>query len=246
MKDCRLFGVSVALGTREELYRRILSLFESGGTVATVNATMLEYARTHKDFRDTLCSMSLCIPDGKGVSRAFLKMGEYTDVLPGVELGLLLLCSRPYLRLALYGGKRAVGERAAQAILSLCPTVDIVYVRDGYRHTPFEVARDLSLQEVDLVYVCLGSPRQEEVARMLSQVLPKAVVIGLGGSFDVWCGDITRAPEKIRDAGLEWLYRMLKEPRRLAKLPALFSFEMHSFLERLRTKSTKNYRKSEM
>jgi UDP-N-acetyl-D-mannosaminuronic acid transferase (WecB/TagA/CpsF family) len=66
---------------------------------------MLEYARTHSAFREVLEGMSLRLPDGRGVSRAFSRRGEETDTLPGVELGLLLLTSRAYLRVALYGGK---------------------------------------------------------------------------------------------------------------------------------------------
>ncbi len=243
MKECKMLGVSVAIGTREELLSRALDLLESGGSIATVNATMLEYARTHKSFRDTLCEMNMRLPDGQGVCRAFQRRGVTTEALAGVELGLLLLTARPYLRLALYGGRSGVAMRASEAILSLSPTTEVVYVKDGYHHTPFEVARDLAALSPDLVYICLGSPKQEEVARMLSHILPKALIIGLGGSFDVWCGDKRRAPEKIQKMGLEWFYRMIKEPKRFVKLPTLLSFSYHSFIEDLQQNPQKRRKK---
>ena len=244
MKVSQLLGIPVTLGTREELLSRVLSLLETGGTVATVNATMLEHARSHPAFHKTLSGMSLCIPDGQGVARALQKRGEKTDALAGVELGLLLLTARQGLRLAIYGGREGVAQRAGARLQELCPSVELVYIRDGYHHTPFEVARELSAVALDLVYVCLGSPKQEEVVEMLSRILPHALLIGLGGSLDIWCGDTTRAPGKMREMGLEWLYRMWREPHRIVKIPALISFEYHTFLERLHTKSTKRGEKT--
>ena len=244
MEKSELFGVPVALGGREELLSEVLVLLDTGGSVATVNATMLEHARTHPSFRHTLSDMSVCIPDGQGVVRALRSRGRRTDALAGVELGLLILAARHGLRLALYGAKPGGAERAAEAILTLSPTTEIVYVRDGYRHTPFEVARDLSALCPDLVYLCLGSPKQEEIAKMLSHILPRALIIGLGGSFDVWSGEKKRAPLKMQQLGLEWLWRMVREPRRMLKLPMLLSFSLHAFLEEVHTKSTKTQRKS--
>lgn len=245
MRESKLFGVGVSLGTREELLREALALLDTGGTIATVNATMLEYARTHSAFREVLEGMSLRLPDGRGVSRAFSRRGEETDTLPGVELGLLLLTSRAYLRVALYGGMAGVAKRARDAILALSPTTDIVYVRDGYHYTLFEVARDLAKVQVDLVFVCLGSPRQERVAKMLSEILPNALIVGLGGSFDVWCGDTPRAPVMWQKNGMEWLWRILKEPKRISKVPALVSFSWHLFKEELQQNSQKAKKKRE-
>ena len=245
MKESTLLRVPVALGTREELLGKVLSLLECGGTVATVNATMLEYAYTHTAFHRTLCEMSLCIPDGKGVSLAFCGRDEKTDTLPGVELGLLVPASRQNLRIALYGGKGDVASRAGEYLLSISPTSEIVYSRDGYHHTPFEVCKDLATLSPDLVYIALGSPKQEEVTRLLSAILPNALIIALGGSFDVWCGDKARAPKKMQSLGLEWLWRMMKEPRRFTKIPTLIAFSYHAFLENMHTKSTKTKEKSQ-
>ena len=240
MRTTKLFGIPIAVGKREELLTALRSLLEEGGTVATVNATMLEHARKSKTFAKTLCSMSLCIPDGEGVRLALKKRGVETDTLPGVELALLLPERKENLRLALYGGRVGVGERAWESIRRHAQSTQLVYIKDGYSHSPFEVGRELSALSVDLLYVCLGSPRQEEVACMLSRILPCTLIIGLGGTLDVLSGDIPRAPKKIRELGCEWLWRMAYEPRRFVKFPSLLSFGIHSFLERLHTKSTKS------
>ena len=188
--------------------------------------------------------MTLLIPDDVGVARALRSKRAQSDVLPGVELGLLLPCLRPNLRIALYGGRGTVALRAAEAISRAAPTSTIVFARDGYEHTPFEVARELVPLCPDLVYVCLGSPKQEEVALMLSRHLERSIIIGLGGSFDVWSGEKRRAPEKMRAMGLEWLWRMLSEPRRFWQLPALVSFKMHVFRDRVYAKFTKTGKES--
>ena len=185
MQQARIFDLEIAVGTREELTARLLGLLESGGTVATVNAVMLERARKNARFFRTLSEMTLRIPDGVGVARALHSKGTPCDALPGVELGLLLPSLCPNLRIALYGGEDGVAELAGREILRVAPTSTLVLVRDGYRHTPFEVVRELVPLCPDLVYVCLGSPKQEEVALMLSRHLERSVIIGLGGSFDV-------------------------------------------------------------
>ena len=244
MKSARVFDLEIAAGTREELIGRLLSLFDHGGAVATVNATMLERARRSAPFHRTLSDMTLRIPDGVGVARALQVYGAPSDALAGVELGLMLPVLRPRLRIALYGARSGVAERAGKALLEIAPHTELVFVRDGFQHTTFEVARELSSLSPDLVYVCLGSPRQEEVALMLSHVLPRAVIIGLGGSFDVWSGDKRRAPEWLRRVGLEWFYRMLGEPTRFLQLPALFSFKLHTYVECAYAKFTKKAGKS--
>ena len=239
MNYARIFDLEIAAGTRGELTDALLMLIGRGGTVATVNALMLERARKSCEFHRTLSDMSLCIPDGVGVVRAMRSCGVTSEVLPGVELGLLLPMMRPHLRIALYGAAAGVAARAGEKIQSIAPETEIVLVRDGFHHTPFEVARELVPRRPDLVYLCLGSPKQEEVARLFSRDLPQALIIGLGGSFDVWCADKSRAPMPMRRMGLEWLFRMLKEPVRFSQLPALFSFTFHIFLEQMYTKFTK-------
>lgn len=240
MSSTRIFGIEIEAGTREELMGRLYALVGKGGAVATVNATMLEHARKSAPFHRTLSRMSLCIPDGVGVARAMRAMGAPSEALAGVELGLLLPTLRPELRIALYGACVGVAERAGAALLALAPKSKLVLVRDGYHHTPFEVGRELVDLRPDLVYICLGSPKQEEVALLLSQLLPHALTIGLGGSFDVWSGDKRRAPLLVRKMGLEWLFRMLSEPSRLAQLPTLVSFWWHAAWERAYAKYTKH------
>ena len=240
MKSARIFDLEIAAGTRKELVRRVLSIFECGGAVATVNAVMLERARKSASFHRTLADMALRVPDGVGVARAMHGFGAASEALPGVELGLMLPRLRPNLRIALYGSAPSVAQRAGRELQKGAPESKIVLVRDGYLHTPFEIARELAPLRPDLVYVCLGSPKQEEVSLMLSRLLGRAVVIGLGGSFDIWSGDKRRAPSKMRALGLEWLWRMIREPRRFFQFPTLVSFKMHIFAEQICAKFTKS------
>jgi N-acetylglucosaminyldiphosphoundecaprenol N-acetyl-beta-D-mannosaminyltransferase len=86
----------------------------------------------------------------------------------------------------------------------------------------------------DLVLVALGSPKQEYFIDRLKNNLPNSVMIGLGGSFDVWSGYVNRAPKIYQKLGLEWLYRTLKEPSRFKRIfPTLPLFILEVMKERL-------------
>ena len=114
MNRARIFDLEIATGTREELFAQLLRLLSRGGTVATVNATMLSRARANKEFHRTLSDMTLRIPDGVGVARALRACGAPSEALAGVELGLMLPLARPHLRIALYGARYGVAERAGE------------------------------------------------------------------------------------------------------------------------------------
>ena len=112
----------------------------------------------------------------------------------------------------------------------------IVGVQDGYYPAAMEaaVAGVIRAATPDLLFVCLGSPRQEEW--IATHRLP-CPAIGLGGALDVWAGRVRRAPAPVRSAGLEWLWRTALEPSRLARLPALASFSLRVWRENPRKRT---------
>ena len=120
----------------------------------------------------------------------------------------------------LYGGKPGVAERAAEAVRRNYPGLRIAGTENGYISDDTSLLRRLHALKPDLVLVGLGAPKQE--LWMCGNRDTDCVMIGVGGLLDVLAGDIPRAPLHWRRAGLEWLYRLLREPRRIkrdARLP---------------------------
>lgn len=220
METAEIFGVSVLVGKREELRLWAERCLREGGALATVNATMLDRARRDRVFRHTLMSMT-CIPDGIGVRALLLLFGVRTDVLPGVEmLEEILAHGNP--RVALIGGRVGVAEGAAEHLLGRNPELNIALISDGY--SDFFGMLSQRLCELDAVCLAIGSPRQELLARRLCMRQSGLFCIGLGGTLDVYSGRVRRAPRLFRTVGLEWLWRMMREPRRLLGIAALVRF----------------------
>ena len=89
---------------------------------------------------------------------------------------------------------------------------------DGYSSFNQDQKDQISITQPDLTLVAYGCPKQDEIIYQLSQVLPFGVAVGVGGAFDIWSGIKKRAPEWVQRMGLEWLYRLIKEPQRVGRL----------------------------
>jgi len=188
---------------------RALSVFTPGATVA---------AAAQKD--GTLLSLlkqaDLLLPDGVGCALASRLAGAgELGTVAGIELAerLLSLAAKEGMRIFFYGGKGGVALRAAERMLRKYPNLKIACA-DGYGEDPIE---KITAFRPQLLFVCLGFPRQERWIASHKPIL-SCPALGLGGTFDVWSGDLRRAPPLIRRMGLEWLWRTLRQPRRLARL----------------------------
>ena len=234
METVRILGVDFPVCARRETVLAAHRLIASRrcARIYTPNAEMLARAAREPSFASLLRRADLLIPDGVGVTLAAAKQGVSLPRLPGIELAeaILRTAPRPY-RLFLLGARAGVGARAARELCRRYPRTEIVGVQDGYfpRERAHTVAAAIAGVRPDLVFVCLGSPRQEEWID--SHALP-CLSIGLGGALDVWAGEVPRAPLGARRLGLEWLWRTVREPRRLARLPALACFAWRVATER--------------
>lgn len=228
MQKAKIFGVGVTVGEREELLALVKERVGRGGAVATVNATMLDLARRDRAFCEVLRGM-LCIPDGVGVRLVLRARGIRTDVLPGVELGRALLSSGE-ISVGLYGAREGVADLAMAELCRENPSLIPAFALDGYTVDEPTLRAHLDRTRPDVLCIALGSPRQEMLAHALRKEYPTMLSLGLGGSFDVWSGRLRRAPRLFRALGLEWLWRMLREPRRLSGLLALARFLVFGLL----------------
>ncbi len=182
--------------------------------VVTPNAEIAYRATRDAAFAALLSEADLVLPDGQGVVLASRLLGTPLKTkVAGIDYGeaLLHLCARHGLSVFFYGGKPGIAEAAAENMTARFPGLKITGTADGYR--PLSVT-----PEADVLFVCLGSPKQEEWAAEHRASLPCSVIACLGGSLDVWAGKTERAPLFMREAGLEWLFRLIKEPSRLPRM----------------------------
>lgn len=199
-------------------------------TVFAVNPEKVMRARSDGALHRLLASATLLIPDGIGVVLAarWLGLGRFGRV-PGSEL-MPNLCARAAERdysVFLFGARPEVNAAAAAELTRRHPTLKIAGRQDGYVDEggmPALVAR-INESGAQLLFVALGSPRQEawmhDHAAAFSTV---KVAQGVGGTFDVLSGKVNRAPKPFLALNLEWLYRLLSDPRRIWRQRALVTF----------------------
>ena len=211
--------------SKQTAAERILKAAKEGKELAvfTPGAVIAAQAQGSLRLLSLLGHGDLILPDGVGCKAAAALCGEgLTHVTPGIDTAeLLLSLADPYgMRVFLYGGREGIAERAARRLSHRYPHL-VFGMCDGYGADPVDRICAFS---PDLVFVCLGFPRQEAwIARHKKRL--SAPALGLGGSLDVWSGSVPRAPLSVRRMGCEWLWRVLREPGRLPRLlplPAYF------------------------
>lgn len=233
---CRVDAVS-----RDDAVARIAALANGAepGLVVTLGVEMVMAAQRDAEFRRTINEAALVTCDTIGlllVSR--LRGGPLRERVTGVELVSALAAHSAALRdvrLYLLGAGGDTAARAADALRRAHPGAVVSGARDGY-FAPDEsdaVAAAIRASGANVLCAGLGSPKQERwLARYLAATGCGAG-IGVGGSFDVLAGNVARAPAFFRRAGLEWAYRLAKEPRRWRRQLALPRFAAAALAETL-------------
>lgn len=209
--------------------------------VVTLNAEMTMQCRSNAELGKIIAAADLIVPDGAGVVFAIkFRGGEYKSVarLPGVELAeqTLQLAAGKKQKVAVIGGRPEVMLKLEEVLPQKHPGINVVAYQNGFfaKEEEEDVISRIAAQEPALVLVALGVPRQEFFIAKHRAKFPHTVMIGVGGSFDVWTGFVQRAPESYQKFHLEWLYRLLKEPWRFKRMAStLPPFAMLAMLENL-------------
>lgn len=190
------------------------------GQVITINPEMIENASQNPDFAEIINSAELVIPDGIGVEIGLKILGYNVRRIAGIEFSHRMIeeCAKNSQSVALVGAKPQIVKKAKENLEKEISGLYITYAHDGYFSNDEEIINELKIRQPRLVLCALGSPKQEEFIIKAKQVLPNALFVGVGGSFDVWSGVVERAPEIYQKLGLEWLYRTVKEPKRFKRI----------------------------
>jgi len=186
--------------------------------LVAVNAEKILYAT---DQSRNIINQNLGYPDGIGAVWALQKKGlKNTIKIPGCELWLDIIAhAYKYKSFYLVGGKQQVIEETTQKLKKEFKGINILNYRNGYIKTDQEkidLIQDIKTLKPNVVFVAMGSPKQELLMEEM-QKSHQATYQGLGGSFDVYTGNVERAPKWWVKSNLEWAYRLIKQPSRIKR-----------------------------
>ncbi|MBI3591081.1 MAG: WecB/TagA/CpsF family glycosyltransferase [Candidatus Melainabacteria bacterium] len=213
--------------------------------IITLNPEMVVNAVKNPEFQAAINNSHLIVPDGIGIILASkivdYKTFQNIERVPGIELAEKILEAANELgkKVALFGGKKEILEKVLAGFSSKYSSIKIIKAVDGYQGVEkhAEIASDIASENPDLVLVALGTPKQEIWINKYSSLFPRSIMMGIGGSFDVWSGRKSRAPKWIRNIYLEWFYRLIIDPKRIPRiLKTLPQFAWMVFRASLQTK----------
>ena len=189
--------------------------------VVTPNAEFALEAKKNPRFLNILNTSQLVLADGISVVLASKIIGDpmqgrVTGV--GFAQALAAAMAKEGKSLYLLGAKPGVAEQAAEKLVQTYPGLKIAGTHDGYFKEEGPVVEAINAAKPDALLVCLGAPKQEYFMENHDAELEVPVMAGLGGSMDVLAGNVQRAPEFFQKYGLEWLYRLYKEPQRWKRM----------------------------
>jgi N-acetylglucosaminyldiphosphoundecaprenol N-acetyl-beta-D-mannosaminyltransferase len=228
MKE-NILGVMVSVETYTSLLTKIHENIQQKqkAFIVAINPEKIMKAQESPSLKNLLNSATYQIPDGVGVLIASkLKKGQITDRITGIDLMLQIcqMATEKGHRIFLYGAKPGVADEAKVKLEERFKGIKIVGTMDGYEKDNDKIIGSINKSEADILFVAKGSPAQELWITDHMNQITTSIHQGVGGSFDVICGNIKRAPDTFQKLGLEWLYRLALEPSRIGRQMALPRF----------------------
>ena len=213
-------------------------------SVFTPNPTIVMRAYGSDKLTYLLNSAELSVADGIGIILAARLLGTpLPERIAGIELGetILSMANEMKLRVFLLGGKVEEAQKAAENIRCKYPELTVCGTHHGYfdkeNDNNDEVIAKIKEASPDILFVCFGFPTQELWISQNHTAIPSLkLCAGLGGSIDVWAGDIRRAPKLIRAMSLEWLWRMMLQPKRTKDIWSIARFLICVFRQKKQTR----------
>ncbi|HEY8417424.1 MAG TPA: WecB/TagA/CpsF family glycosyltransferase [Limnochordales bacterium] len=233
-----ILGTGVDPVTKAEALDRAEALIRRGepAQVVTINPELVMHAQRDPAVAAALARAALVVPDGIGIVWAARLLGRpVPERVPGIEFaeGLLHRAAVLGYRVFLLGAAPGVAEEAARRLAARCPGLMVAGTHHGYFRPEDEAAVVEAIRRAQphILLVALGAPRQELwIARHL-EACRVPLAVGVGGSLDVFAGRVRRAPVWMQQVGLEWLYRLVRQPARAGRMLALPQFALRVLLD---------------
>ena len=198
--------------------------------VVTANAEIIMMCQEDAGYKKIVSQdAQLVLPDGAGAVWAGRHLGyKVPERVAGFDLYCQILdkAAQKGYKAFFFGGSPGIAEAAKAKSEELYPGVQVVGCRNGYfkEEESQAIIDEINASGADMLFAALGAPKQEKwLVRYREQLKPK-ILMGIGGSFDVFAGKMERAPKWMQDASLEWLFRLYKQPSRFMRMMALPKF----------------------
>jgi len=230
-----LMGIDIDNYTFDEVISKAVELMHSDkvSQVVTINPEMYKEASCNIEFREIIDNAEIVIPDGIGIKLACILNGKSISRIPGIDFArkLLEVCAKDNIKVGIVGSKEEVIKQAIENLKKEIDGLDIAYYHNGYFDDENPIYEDIKKSDAKLVLAALGSPKQEFFIYNAKKILHPCLMVGIGGSLDVWSGNVQRAPKIIQALGLEWLYRTIMQPERFKRIfPTLPLFLLKSII----------------
>ena len=226
-----VIGIKIFRKSLEKALKKFQAMLHSDevSTIFTPNTEFIMMANEDQDFKDILNRSDLNIPDGFGLILASrIQHLGIEEKMAGVDfMGRMLeICAQDNLRIYLIGGAPGRAALATERIEEQFPGIRIGGSQHGYftADQEQEIVDSIASSESDILFVALGAPRQEKWIDANRHKLNVKVAMGVGGSIDIYAGEATRAPDIFIRLGLEWFYRLIKEPKRIGRMMVIPKF----------------------
>lgn len=227
-----VLGVGFDNVTMAEAVARGRELLDAGGChyVVTPNPEIVEACRADAEAMAAVNGADLVLPDGIGVIYgAKMLKTPLKERVPGIEFGTAMLeyCAKSGKPVFFLGAKPGVAEQAAENLKKRFDGLIVAGTKDGYFKDDAEAAAAIRESGAEMALICLGAPKQEKFMAKYGAATGARLLLGLGGSLDVFAGVAQRAPEFYVNHNLEWFYRLIKNPSRIGRMMKLPLFLVH-------------------
>ena len=236
LQSIQLFGVKITTVLEENILKYILKSLEKKGKqlfITTPNPEIIMYGRARPEFQRILNEADIALPDGVGIpigaylcGKGRIKRITGVDFVKRVCETLSKHAKSPY-SVGFFGGLPGVAESTAKCLQKKYYGLTVNYASDVWN------VEKIKGKNIDILFVAMGCPAQEEWIHENLATIPVAVAMGVGGTFDFISGSVPRAPKFLRTIGLEWLYRLVLQPSRWKRQLALIKFSFLVFREAL-------------
>lgn len=226
MQSIKLFNLKVNNTSFGETMDIISQFVKSGKfhQIVTLSAEMLMASEKDKSLEKIINQAALVTPDSAGIVWAVKKLAKINiSKVSGIDLVLEIckLSGKNQWNIFILGSTQASLEEAIKQLKEKYNDINIAGYHDGYFKNDQEIIKLINNAKTDILFVALGSPKQEYWIYNNEEKLNVKVAIGVGGSFDVISGRYKRAPQWMINASLEWLYRLITQPKRFIRMLAI-------------------------
>ncbi|WP_157469729.1 WecB/TagA/CpsF family glycosyltransferase [Clostridium algidicarnis] len=233
-----ILGYPIYSGYKKEILNDIEEIVSSEGCVHIVsgNPEVLYQGLFEKPLYENFTSKrSLIIPDGVGVIfSAKVKGLKVKEKIAGIEVmqDIISYCNRKDKSIYLLGSKDSIVRKCKVNIEATYKDINVVGYKDGYFDLDNcdDIIEDINKCNPDVLFVAMGCPRQERFIIKHMDKLHCKLFMGVGGSFDILAGELKRAPKWMITFGIEWLYRILKEPFRIKRMKSIPKFMIRAII----------------